>query len=480
MASPALELLKRRRTKIVATLGPASAARVEQLIRAGVNVFRLNMSHGDWDTHRAAFTEIRAAASRVGEPVAVLADLCGPKIRVGRFAQGAIELHSGQGVTVTTRDVVGGPDLIPSQYPELAEDLRPGDRILLDDGLLELRVDAVAGTEITCTVFHGGTLRERKGMNLPGVAVSAPALTDKDKEDARFALDLGVDFLALSFVRRAADVVALKTLIAEAGHSAHIIAKIEKPEAVEAIDEILEVADGIMVARGDLGVELPPEAVPIAQQNLVRRARGMNKPVIVATQMLESMIANPRPTRAEVSDVSTAVFSGADAVMLSAETAVGAYPLEAVAMMDRVARQVESYQWSTKAFRSQRPPEGPLPLPLHVAMARATAQLARELKVRTIVVVTQTGATSRMVSAARPSAPVLGVTTDAATCRRMSLLWGVVPVMVEAGEVQNPPALARRLAVTHDLASLGQSLLLITGFRDPPSPSEPAVTVLTL
>src|SRR5439155_7783481 len=230
-----------------------------------------------------------------------------------------------------------------------------------------------------------------KGMNLPGVAVSAPSLTDKDKEDAHFALELGVDFLALSFVRRAADVVALKTLIADAGQSAQVIAKIEKPQALEAIDEILEVADGIMVARGDLGVELPPEAVPIAQQHLVRRARAMNKPVIVATQMLESMVTHSRPTRAEVSDVSTAVFSGADAVMLSAETPTGAYPQEVVAIMHRVARQVEAYQWSTKAFRSQRPPEGPLPLPLHVAVARATAQLARELKVRTIVVVTLTG-----------------------------------------------------------------------------------------
>jgi pyruvate kinase len=482
MITPPLEFLKHRRTKIVATVGPSCRAPVmiESLIAAGVNVFRLNMSHGERPEHEAAFTDIRAAARRVGEPVAVLADLCGPKIRVGHLAGGAIDLKGGQRLTVTTRDVVGGPGLIPSQYHGLAHDVKPGDRILLDDGLLELRVEAVAGTEIAGTVIHGGMLKERKGMNLPGVAVSAPALTDKDRDDARFALELGVDFLALSFVRRPADVSALKTLIADAGQATQVIAKIEKPQALEVIDEILEVSDGIMVARGDLGVELPPEAVPIAQQHLVRRARALNKPVIVATQMLESMVTHSRPTRAEVSDVSTAVFSGADAVMLSAETAAGAYPREAVGMMDRVARQVEAYQWSTKAFRSQRPPETPLPLPPHVAFARATAQLARELRVRTIIVGTQTGATSRIVSAARPSAPVLGVTSDPATWRRMNLLWGVLPALVDAADTQNPPALARRLALERELAADGQTLLMVTGFRDPPAVSEPAMTVLTV
>ncbi len=482
MVDPPIEFLKHRRTKIVATVGPScrAPAMIEDLIRAGVNVFRFNMSHGEWAEHRTAFADIRAAAARLGEPVAVLADLSGPKIRVGRFAGGAIELKDGQRVTVTTRDVLGGPDLIPSQYHALAHDVKPGNRILLDDGLLELRVDAVAGSEIVCTVIHGGTLKDRKGMNLPGVTVSAPALTDKDREDARFALDLGVDVLALSFVRRPADVNALKALVADARQATPVIAKIEKPEALEVIDETLETADGIMVARGDLGVELPPEAVPIAQQHLVRRARAMNKPVIVATQMLESMITHSRPTRAEVSDVSTAVFSGADAVMLSAETAAGAYPREAVAMMDRVARQVEAWQWSTKAFRSQRPPEAPLPLPPHVAVARATAQLARELKVRTIVVVTQTGVTSRIVSAARPSAPVLGVTSDPATWRRMNFLWGVLPALVDAAQTQNPSALARRLAVERGLAAAGQAVLLVTGFRDPPAVSEPVLTVLTL
>jgi pyruvate kinase len=340
---PPVTLLKRRRTRIVATIGPASEkpAVLEELIRSGVDVFRLNCSHSDHARHRSAYEAIRAASLRVGSPVAVLADLCGPKIRVGKFEEGKIELSDGQYVVVTTRDVVGGPGLIPSQYPALDHDVHPGDRILLDDGLIELRVERVADRDIGCRIISGGILKDRKGMNLPGVSVSAPALTDKDQEDANFALELGVDFLALSFVRRPSDVEDLKRLIAAKGQSTPVIAKIEKPEALTAINDILDAADAIMVARGDLGVELSPEVVPIVQQDLVFQARRKSKPVIVATQMLESMVENAWPTRAEVSDVSTAVFSGADAVMLSAETSVGAHPIEAVRMMDRVARQVE-------------------------------------------------------------------------------------------------------------------------------------------
>ena len=267
LSYPPTTLLKRRRTRIVATVGPASCqpAVLEQLIHAGVDVFRLNLSHGDHDEHRVASERIRAAAAKLGEPVAVLADLCGPKIRVGKFKDGRIELHDGERVTVTTRDVVGGPGLIPSQYHALADDVRPGDRILLDDGLLELRVESVDGTEIACTVVSGGVLKDHKGMNLPGVSVSSPALTDKDRDDARFALGIGVDWLALSFVRRASDVEDLQRLITSTGQATPVIAKIEKPEALACIDEILDAAGGIMVARGDLGVELPPETVPIAE-----------------------------------------------------------------------------------------------------------------------------------------------------------------------------------------------------------------------
>jgi pyruvate kinase len=471
-------LLHRRRTKIVATIGPASRERtvLEALLRAGVNVFRLNLSHGDHADHRANFATIQAVSAAVGEPVAVLADLCGPKIRVGRFAGGSIPLQTGQSVTVTTRDVVGQPGLIPSQYAALADDVRLGDRILLDDGMLELRVDSIAGSEIGCTVVAGGVLKDRKGMNLPNVFVSSPALTDKDREDAHFALDLGVDYLALSFVRDPRDVDDLKALIAATGANTPVIAKIEKPEALDAIDEILDAADGLMVARGDLGVELAPEAVPIIQHDLVQRARRRNKPIIVATQMLESMIEHPRPTRAEVSDVSHAVFAGADAVMLSAETASGAYPLKAVEMMDRVARQVEGWQWIEGAFLSitQGERERPPPLPLREAVARSTAQLSRDLQVRSIVVRTVHGTSAEVVAATRPAAPVIALTRDERVYRRMNLLWGVIPRMVDAAEFAQPQAVARRLACELGLAETGQMILLLAGFGG----GEPMITVL--
>ncbi|MHB1427041.1 MAG: pyruvate kinase [Gemmataceae bacterium] len=473
-------LLRRRRTKIVATIGPASRdpAVLEALLRAGVNVFRLNLSHGDHPGHRANFANIRAASAATGEPVAVLADLCGPKIRVGCFAGGGIPLETGQRVTVTTRNVLGEPGLIPSQYAALAEDVRAGDRILLDDGMLELHVESVAGCDLVCTVTAGGLLKDRKGMNLPGVLVSSPALTDKDRDDAHFALDLGVDFLALSFVRRPSDVADLKALIDAAGATTPVIAKIEKPEALDAIDEILDAADGLMVARGDLGVELAPEAVPIVQHDLVQRARHHNKPIIVATQMLESMIEHPRPTRAEVSDVSHAVFTGADAVMLSAETAAGAYPIKAVEMMDRVARQVEGWQWIEGAFRSITVGESepPVPLPLRAAVARSTAQLSRDLQVRAIVVRTKHGTSAEVVTATRPSAPIVALTMDVCVYRRMNLLWGVIPRLINADQFVHPQEVARQQARELGLAGQGQTILLLAGFGS----GEPMITVLPI
>ena len=476
--TPTAIRLKRRRTKIVATVGPASRepGMLEALIRAGVNVFRLNLSHGDQAGHRTVYERIRAAAYAVGEPIAVLADLCGPKIRVGQFANGSIVLTEGERVVVTTRPVVGVPGLIPSQYAALATDIRIGDRILLDDGMLDLRVDAIDSTEITCTVIAGGVLRDRKGMNLPNVMVSAPALTDKDRDDARFALRLRVDFLALSFVRRPSDVSDLKQLIIAEGQTTPIIAKIEKPEALDCIDEILDAADGIMVARGDLGVELAPEAVPIVQQELVKRAREKHKPVIVATQMLESMVERLRPTRAEVSDVSGAVFSGADAVMLSAETAVGAHPVQTVEMMDRVARHSEGWQWVEGQFRSitEHQKEETPPLPMRHAVARSLALLSRDLQVRAVVVRTLGGTSAMVVSATRPAAPIVAVTMDARVSRRLSLLWGVVPRLVTPAEFDRPSETARRLVVEMGLAAPGQVILMLAGFGQ----REPMITVL--
>ena len=478
-----VRILKKRRTKIVATLGPASSSveTIAELIEAGVDVFRLNMSHGDHDGHRQAYHRIREAGDRSGRPVAILADLCGPKIRVGTFRGGSIEISDGERVTVTTEPIEGESGLIPSQYAALAHDVRPGDRILLADGTLELRVESVQAPTIETSVVHGGTLSDRKGINLPGVEVSAPSLTDKDREDARFALELGVDFLALSFVRRASDIHDLRSLMKGASPQPLIVAKIEKPEALERIEEILDATDAIMVARGDLGVELPPEEVPVAQDLLVDYARRRNCPVIVATQMLESMIEQARPTRAEVSDVSHAVASGTDAVMLSAETAAGEHPVLAVEMMDRIARQTEAHLWRSGGFGSiTEEDEGRIqpPIPTPDAVSRATSLLSRDLEVRSIVVLSATGVSARSVTAGRPSAPILAATTDPITCRQIALLWGAVPLLVKPEEFERPETLARRLALDLGLAPEGEHILLVRGFHRESPRNHPSITVL--
>lgn len=472
-------LLKRRRTRIVATLGPASTAPdiLDALLRQGVDVFRLNFSHGSHDGHAATFRAIKDAAARTGTDPAVLADLCGPKIRAGRFADGAIELVAGTEVTITTRDVLGGDGLIPSAYAGIVDDVKPGVRVLLDDGKLELEVLAVDGTEIRCRVRHGGVLKDRKGINLPDSAVSAPSLTEQDAADARFAMQLGVDWLALSFVRHARDIDALRALVKDCGADVGIVAKIEKPEALRDFDGILDACDAIMVARGDLGVELLPEQVPVAQDLLVRGARARHRPVIVATQMLESMIVDARPTRAEVSDVAHAVMSGADAVMLSAETASGAHPVAAVAMMDRIARQAEGWLWAQGAFGTivhDAQESG-----VAGALATATAQLSRDLGIRAIAVVSRTGLSAQVMSAARPAAPIVALSPDPAICRRLRLSWGLVPVTVSAEALADTPAAAVRAAMDLELCPAGERLLLVQGFQADPAASQPSVTVLT-
>lgn len=477
------DLLRHRRTKIVATLGPASAApaTVRALLEAGVDVVRLNMSHGDHAFHRAAAAAVREAAADLGRHVGLLADLSGPKIRVGRFQDGAIRLADGEAVTVTTRDVEGRAGLIPSQYAGLADDLRPGDRILLADGGIELETRCVEDTEIRCTVVHGGTLRDHQGINLPGVTVSAPSLTDKDRRDVRFALGAGVDFLALSFVRRAADVADLRALTAGAAGAPAIIAKIEKAEALAQMAGILAAADGIMIARGDLGVELPAEQVPIAQHQLVEQARAANKPVIVATQMLESMVTEPRPTRAEVTDVSHAVALGADAVMLSAETASGAWPVRAVQIMDRVARQTEAFFFRRRGAGGLRPAAlQSAPVPFGDAVADAAAQLVGDLHARGLVAISTSGMSAATMSAARPAAPVVVVSADPAVCRRMSLYWGAIPVLASGVGHDNPNHLARRVARELGLAEAGQYVVLVRGFNRDPARNTPTITLLTV
>ena len=481
-----IALLKYRRTKIVATLGPSSsdADTIERLVHTGVHVFRLNMSHGTQETHRAVYRRVRDAANKTGRrPTAVLVDLSGPKIRVGRFAGGQMLLERGREVTVTTQDVLGGDGLIPSQYKALPDDLKPGNRILLDDGSLELEVARIEATEVACTVAVGGELKDHKGMNLPGASLSAPSLTDKDREDAKFALELGADFLALSFVRSADDVRELRKLIERIGARASIIAKIERPEALDNIEDILDESDGVMVARGDLGVELPPQSVPLVQSQLIDFARARAKPVIVATQMLESMVSEPRPTRAEVSDVSLAVRSGADAVMLSAESAAGRYPLEAVAMMDTIARETEAYLWQHGAFGGlSSKNDGSSSMAVADALARSAAQLSRDLWARTILVISRSGRTAAVMSSSRPAAPIVATSPQASTCRMATLLWGVIPVVVEPNELDDPQALARSLARELGFGVEGQKLLLVPlcAFGTDPSGDAPSVAVVTI
>lgn len=476
-----LDLLKYRRTKIVATIGPASDApdTVAALIEAGVDVFRVNMSHGSHDAHGASIALIRDVAARLERPTGILADLCGPKIRTGRFRDGRARLEAGAAVTVTTADVEGSEILVPSRYESLPEDVRPGDRILLNDGAVELRALAVEGREIRCEVLAGGEVGDNKGINLPGSVVSAPSLTQKDRADAAFALEAGVDFLALSFVRRGEDVADLRALVDEAASNAYVIAKIEKPEALTNSQDIIARADGIMVARGDLGVELNPEQVPLAQTQLIARARAANKPVIVATQMLESMIDSARPTRAEVSDVSHAVASGADAVMLSGESAVGRFPIEAVRMMDRVARQTESYHWHHGiAFgAAEQHPVGER-VPFGDAVADACAKLVEDVGARAVLVISTQGTTAATISAARPAAPVVAISRDRSTCRRMNLMWGLIPHWVEAVGEENPNEVARRVAGRLGLASDGEFVVLVRGFHAERRWNTPSITLL--
>jgi len=477
-----IKLLKNRRTKIIATLGPASdsAEVIRKLIEAGTNVFRLNMSHGEHASHEKTYKLVRSIADDLGKPVAILADLCGPKIRTGRFKDGQITLVNGKPVTVTTRDVEGEAGLIPSQYKALAGDVTPGDRILLNDGNLELKVDAIDGTEISCTVVYGGILKNNKGINLPGVDVSAPSLTDKDRDDAQFALGLGVDFLALSFVRCAADINDLKLIVSEAGANTNIIAKIEKPEALEDVDGILDAADGIMVARGDLGVELKPEQVPVAQSQLIDRARQKFKPVIVATQMLESMIEHARPTRAEVTDIAYAVTLGTDAVMLSAESAVGNFPVESVEMMDRILRQTEAYLWQHGGYDSGLSTSDKAPVPLWDAMANASNGLARDLMARAVIVISQGGMSAATMSSARPAAPVVAISNQVSTCRKMAMMWSIIPVLATEDDMHDHNVLAKKVATELDLASPGDTVLLVKGFHKDPELNYPSVTVVTV
>jgi len=466
------------RTKIVATVGPASnsVARIRELIAAGVDVFRLNFSHGTHAEHQKVYKRVRRLAKAVGANVCVLQDLQGPKIRTGRLRGGGpVVLERGAKTAITTRELVGDARRFSTSYRALPKDVRRGDPILLDDGLIELRVTAVRGDTVWCKVEVGGALAEHKGINLPGVLVSAPALTPKDRRDLRFGLDLGVDAVALSFVRRAADVEVAQRLIRRQGGQAPVIAKIEQPEAVDDLDAILDTAEGVMVARGDLGVEMAPEHVPVLQKRIIREANHRAKPVIVATQMLESMVRQPRPTRAEASDVANAIFDHTDAVMLSAETAVGRYPVESVRMMARIAVAAESVVTTPPR---EACPGGTRAVP--AAVADAAVDAAADVGAKAIVVFTISGATARLLAQRRPACPIQAFSPVPETCRRLAMVWGVEAHPVAMADAADTLLTrAERLLLRLEAVKRGDAIVLVAGTTPLPGATN-MVKVLTV
>src|SRR5579862_2857029 len=412
-----------RHSKIVCTIGPASRQPriLKRLLEAGMDVARLNFSHGSHSEHLECIQTLRGMAQKLRKTIAILADLQGPKIRTGALAGVVpVVLRAGQKFTITTARILGDSTRVNTTFLPLPKEVHRGDRILLSDGLIELRVESVRGREVNCHVVNGGALGEHKGINLPGVKLRVPALTPKDRADLRFALLHGVDYIAVSFVRRPEDVLLAKSLIRRAKKDTPVIAKLEKPEAIENLEGILRVADGVMVARGDLGVEMNPERVPVVQKNIIARAREFRRPVITATQMLESMTENPRPTRAEASDVANAIFDGSDAVMLSAETASGKYPVEAVSMMARIIAEAEA---SIQEF--PRPTNAQEQLKVAETVAELVCHASRELHMKLIAVFTHSGFTARLVSRYRPLVPIIAFSPEAETRRRMALIWGV-------------------------------------------------------
>lgn len=415
-----------RRTKIVCTIGPASEKpeQVRQLLLAGMDVARLNFSHGSHAEHKRRINTLRAVAQEMGRPLAIMLDNRGPEIRLGTFRGGQVKLAEGDVFVLTTRPVTGDRTQVHVTYPDLPRDVRPGQTILLADGALALEVLETTADEVRCRVKNGGELSDRKKVNLPGTTVSLPPLSEQDVKDLTFGVENGVDFVAASFIRKAEDVLEIRRVLEERGADIPIIAKIESREGVANIDAILRVADGVMVARGDLGIEIPAEDVPLIQKMIIRKANRLGKPVITATQMLESMVTSPRPTRAEASDVANAILDGSDAVMLSEETATGNYPVEAVATMARIAeRAEEALPYAEFLARSG----GSEDVSVTNAISHATCAMASALRAAAILVSTSSGYTARMVARNRPAAPIIAVTPSEAVVRRLMLVWGVIP-----------------------------------------------------
>ena len=449
-----------RRVKIVATLGPASndQAVIEELARAGADVFRINMSHASHEVLRETVAKIRAVENAMKYPIGVLVDLQGPKLRIGKFVDGSVELTPGDAFTLDTATVEGNPSRVHLPHPEIFQAVKPGDRLLLDDGKVELRVERASSEAIETVVVYGGTLSNRKGVSLPDTLIGVGALTDKDRDDLVAALDADADWIALSFVQRPEDIIEVrKTVQGRAG----VLAKIEKPQAVERLEEIIKLSDAIMIARGDLGVEMPLEAVPGLQKRMIRTCRRMGKPVVVATQMLESMITSPVPTRAEVSDVSIAVFEGADAIMLSAESAAGSYPVQAVATMNKIAIAVEQDVLYRGIIRAQATePEATAA----DAISAATRQVAETLDLAAIVTYTSSGSTGIRASRERPSKPIVALSPKISTVRRLSIVWGLHCVQTDdAQSLDDMVDRACNIAYVEGLARPGDRIAITCG-----------------
>lgn len=451
-----------RHTKILATLGPATESlnQIEDLVKAGADAFRLNFSHGDKDWHKAVFQRIRTVAVASGRAIAIVQDLQGPKIRIGEVEGGEIELVSSSSLILTTTSVLGTADRISTPYQEITSDVSPDDTILIDEGRICLKVGKVRGRDIFCTIERGGTLASKKGLYIPGKTSSIPSFTAKDQDDADFGLALGVDFIALSFVSKADDILRLKSWIQHRGKSVPIIAKIETALAIQNLDEIVSASDGVMVARGDLGMEVPLEMIPFYQKKIIEMANAQCKIVITATQMLESMILNDRPTRAELTDIANSILDGTDVMMLSGETAIGKFPTETVAQMASVAEATEMNLFDFKGRRDYSARENPLTLPL--VMASLLGEAARNLLPKAIAVVTRTGRTAALVSAERPLAPIYAFTFKPVLFHQLALLWGVVPISIL--DDGRPFNLVRELATILDKMKVVEANDLIVFF----------------
>ncbi|MBW5447424.1 pyruvate kinase [Cohnella sp. CFH 77786] len=453
-----------RKTKIVCTIGPSSESleNTKKLILAGMNVARLNFSHGDFEEHGRRINTIRQASRELNKTVAILLDTKGPEIRLGKLKEEPIELVQGEYITLSTQEILGDKDRIPVTYADLPSDVHVGSTILIDDGLIGLTVVDIQGTEIKCQIINSGPIKSKKGVNVPGVAISMPGLTEKDIADIKFGIEQGIDFIAASFVRRASDVLEIRELLErhEARHI-QIISKIENQQGVDNLDEILEVSDGLMVARGDLGVEIPAEEVPLVQKRMIEKCNRAGKPVITATQMLDSMQRNPRPTRAEASDVANAIFDGTDAIMLSGETAAGKYPTESVQTMSRIAERAESALQYREIFKKQAIAAQ---TSVTEAISQAVANSALDLDAKAIVTSTESGYTARMVSKYRPKAPIIAVTPVEQVKRRLQLVWGVIPVSGKPAETTDEMFdIAVNGALESGIVKLGDTIVITAG-----------------